>query len=152
MERDVKKIADWYLGLRLDQAAALSLTLVVVGFLLLVIAFAAPARGAAFNCDLATKPTEILICQDEVLSFADDRNAEIFYRLRGQLTPEQARIFNAREREWLKARNYCGYNRDCVLNAYALHFSYLCGEAENFGFGFMECEEDGPEHNPQEQE
>jgi uncharacterized protein len=43
------------------------------------------AQAASFNCRMATRPDEIVICQDQELSALDEQMASLFFELRNKL-------------------------------------------------------------------
>jgi uncharacterized protein len=85
-----------------------------------------PAQAAAFNCNYARLPTELLICANEDLSETDEQNATLYYAIRNSLRGNELRNFNARERLWLADRNSCGFDAGCVTTLYQVHIGYLC--------------------------
>jgi len=116
----------------------------LTGLLLLGLSLSgkSPAQAADFNCALARLPAEFVICHDDELWNVDETNAAIFYKLRDGAPRNQRQLINASERSWLRERNSCAFDRECIADAYATHMTYLCDLTENFGLGISECEEE----------
>lgn len=80
-----------------------------------------PASAQSFNCRYAKLPTEVAICQNHELGRLDQKMASLFYglprHLRVELKGSQAR--------WLRRRNACGYNFDCIERAYRRRIRFL---------------------------
>jgi len=73
-----------------------------------------PIMAAGFDCDKATKPTEILVCQDPVLSDLDSRNMSLY---------KKAKVIDPiLSRDTLKqsiaVKNKCGIERSCIEMSY----------------------------------
>ena len=85
-----------------------------------------PASAAGFNCAYAKLSTEVLICQDDTLSRLDEANARVYSALKNALPRHLKSPFNQIGRQWLKDRNACGFDAECVSHQYVLHFAYMC--------------------------
>jgi uncharacterized protein len=85
-----------------------------------------PASAAAFDCNYAKLPTEVLICQDSELNILDEYNGKLFYKIAGQLSSSGRTEFMRVGHEWIVDRNRCGYDRACVAHAYASHMQRMC--------------------------
>lgn len=70
--------------------------------------FAAPVAAASFSCDKATTPFEHAICDDPMLSRADEVLAKSFATALGGLTPASEALLRADQKMWLDyAQNSC---------------------------------------------
>lgn len=80
---------------------------------------ASPAivHAAGMNCERAATVTEKAICDDTVLI---DRDRDLAKAYAKALTADPAQTTAVREaqRAWLKERNRCGANAECLRNAY----------------------------------
>jgi uncharacterized protein len=76
------------------------------------------AQSASFNCRLADKPDEVLICQSRELSVLDDRMSSLYFTLRNRLRGAQRSALEVQQTAWLRGRMACGRDYGCVLNAY----------------------------------
>jgi len=76
------------------------------------------AQAASFNCRLADKPDEVLICQSRELSALDDRMSSLYFTLRNRLRGLQRSALETQQTAWLRGRMACGRDYGCVLNAY----------------------------------
>ena len=88
--------------------------LVAVGAVLL----AGSCEAASFNCNLAKLPAEVAICQDETLTSEDEELARQYFAMvnaaPGWAIPE----IKAEQKAWLKERNACGYDMQCIMGSY----------------------------------
>jgi len=79
------------------------------------------ASAQSFNCRYAKKSAEVAICKYEELGRLDEEMASLYYAL-----PEYAREeIKASQARWLRRRNACGYNYDCIEEAYRQRIYFL---------------------------
>ena len=109
----------------------------------LVLAANVPAKAASFNCTSAKLPAEVLICQNDNLSAADEINASIYSQLRGWVPNKK--VFNANERKWIKDRNACGYDLRCLKAQYENHIAYLCKLSDATEAKVEDCDQEPTE-------
>lgn len=69
------------------------------------------AFRAGFDCDKATTPVEITICQDERIAAGDREMNRLYRDLLKTLPAEQTRTLRSTQRAWLTKRN-----RNCLRN------------------------------------
>jgi len=81
-------------------------------------ATATPAMAASFNCTIADKPDEVLICQNERLSSLDERMSSLYFRLRNSLAGRARDRLEAEQASWLQQRFACGRDYDCIRGLY----------------------------------
>ena len=84
-----------------------------------------PASTASFNCALANLPAELAVCNDDMLGSLDEQMAAEYFPLINAAPPEAALVIRAEQREWLKRRNACGYDLQCILGAYRAQLQRL---------------------------
>jgi len=72
----------------------------------------------SFNCAKATKKTEKSICRNSELSYADRRMSELYSQLRRSLSKSDANLLRKEQRAWLKRRNTCYSDVNCLLQIY----------------------------------
>jgi uncharacterized protein len=79
------------------------------------------ASAQSFNCNYAKKPAEVAICEYEELGNLDEEMASLYYAL-----PEYARddIQDSQAR-WLRRRDACGFNYNCIDEAYRRRILFL---------------------------
>jgi uncharacterized protein YecT (DUF1311 family) len=77
-----------------------------------------PSHATSFNCRLASLPVEVLICNDGMLGSLDEEMARQYYALINGAPPDAALQIKAEQRAWIRGRNLCGYDGQCVHNAY----------------------------------
>jgi uncharacterized protein len=100
------------------------LSLVAAGIAILLAAGAAllapdHAHAASFNCRFARLPDERAVCADLALNDQDVRMAQL-YDITRRLVPMGTRgAIMDRQVAWLRQRQACGANRQCLANAYA---------------------------------
>lgn len=94
---------------------------IVAMFLFLLAACSVSAFAQSFNCRYAKLPAEVAICQSAELSALDSQMASLYFALpsgvRDRLEGSQMR--------WLRQRNACGYNFDCIASAYRERIDFL---------------------------
>lgn len=86
----------------------------IVLLALVMTAGATAVSAQSFDCDKARIATEYAICDSDRLSRLDEEMASLYfglpYRIREDIEGEQAR--------WLRRRNACRYDHDCIARAY----------------------------------
>ncbi|WP_244145148.1 lysozyme inhibitor LprI family protein [Paraburkholderia tuberum] len=75
------------------------------------------AIAAGLDCARATSSAEQTVCTLEGLRQADGRLSHVYGRLLGAL-PQQRVALRAAQLAWLKARDQCGANADCIDQRY----------------------------------
>ena len=68
-----------------------------------------------FDCSKATTETEFAICNDPELSALDERTSKAYSRARHS---EDGKQFKRNQLEWIKTRNACLSDTECLKNAY----------------------------------
>ncbi|MEQ9691193.1 MAG: hypothetical protein RLO48_15800 [Bauldia litoralis] len=88
-------------------------------------------HAASFDCAKATTPTEHAICDNPQLSSLDDQTSGKYYTMisNGSLTPAQISQVKTAQAQFLKKRDACGANYDCLIDAYTAQIMYLKAEA-----------------------
>jgi uncharacterized protein YecT (DUF1311 family) len=82
---------------------------------------------ASFACSKATTPTEKKICSDYALA-AWDRSVAAAWRAAVDGSPEQEQRLRQEQKEWLRKRDACGANADCLRSEMAGRVSTLTRE------------------------
>lgn len=84
------------------------------------------ATAASFDCARASIPAERAICGNPNLSQLDARTAGMYFTILGNNLPP-ARLAQVRnmQRRFLATRNACGWNVDCLVDAYTSQMMYL---------------------------
>ncbi len=93
----------------------------------------ASAEAQSFNCRYAKKPVEVAICQDGSLGRLDELMAETYFNVMNNIAPRKAAIVKAEQSDFLYERNRCGYNFECITNAYNARIRELCDWADMSG-------------------
>ena len=78
----------------------------------------APAVAASFNCSGHLNHTEAAICDNGNLSDLDSRMASLYFTRRHQLHGAARAQLIADQVNWLGARNSCGADVNCLIDAY----------------------------------
>lgn len=105
----------------------------IVLSVLVLAALPSQASAQAFNCNFAKQPDEIAICRDDSLKAADEQMADRFFKVRQQLSGEGLKQLNAGQKDFLKRRNFCGTDADCIAGMYAERMETICSLAQEFG-------------------
>jgi len=93
---------------------------------LIAAGFASPsAHAASFNCNLVTKPDEVLICQQPELSSLDEQMAALYDVLRNNLVGRARQTLISDQVRWLQGRFGCGYDYGCIRSAYLRRIAQL---------------------------
>jgi uncharacterized protein len=93
---------------------------------LLVLCVTPPAaQAASFNCNIADRPDEVLICQDGRLSALDERMSSLYFNLRNSLVGRERSRLEADQAAWLRARYSCGRDYGCIRGLYESRISEL---------------------------
>ena len=94
-------------------------TLVLAGAFIALTAFAGgPASAQSFNCNYAKLPTEMAICNDGELSSSDEELSTEYYQLTNSAPGWAVRQIKTEQKAWLKERNACGYDMQCIMGEY----------------------------------
>ena len=89
---------------------------VLVGLLALA-PLAPPALAAGMNCAQAKTPTELAICADADLLRQDSELSAAYGKL-GAVRPDGRAALRQEQRDWLRARNRCGADANCIRDQY----------------------------------
>ncbi|WP_454673708.1 lysozyme inhibitor LprI family protein [Achromobacter pestifer] len=96
----------------------------LLGALLVLAPLASPVFAAGMNCAQAKTPTELAICADADLLRQDSDLARVYGKL-GEVRPDGRAALRQEQRDWIKVRNRCGANADCLRDQYLLRLSKL---------------------------
>lgn len=75
--------------------------------------------GPSFDCAHASTATERAICSDPYIARLDVVMADV-YRLAVRSDQGIATRVRSSQRDWLRTRNHCGSDRDCLVSAYTV--------------------------------
>jgi uncharacterized protein len=92
-----------------------------------------PAWSQAFNCNFAKQPDELTICRDDSLKALDEQMADRFFKIRQQLPENGLKQLKSGQADFLKRRNFCGTDGDCIEGMYRERLEGLCSLAGDFG-------------------
>jgi uncharacterized protein len=80
-----------------------------------------PAAAQSFDCAKARLPTEIAICNSVRLSRLDEEMASLYFGLPHYVREDVKRS----QRRWLRRRNACRYDRQCIAREYRRRIGVL---------------------------
>lgn len=85
-----------------------------------------PASAASFDCRKASIAAEKVICGNANLSQLDTRTSGMYFTILGNDLPPSklAQVKNTQHR-FLTTRNACGYDVNCLVDAYTSQMMYL---------------------------
>ena len=83
------------------------------------------AQAASFDCGKAKQPAEIAICTDRQLNDLDVEMATTYRLLRGLFAMGNRGAMQDEQVAWLKERNACGSDNDCLLDQYEKRLTHL---------------------------
>jgi len=88
-----------------------------------------PASGhaASFNCAAAATPTEHAICDNPQLGRLDEQTAGMYETMisNGSLSAAQTHQVKEAQISFLRQRDACGANFDCIVSAYTNQMMFL---------------------------
>lgn len=96
----------------------------LLGGLLILLPLASPALAAGMNCAQAKTPTELAICANADLLRQDSDLSDAYAKL-GAARPDGRAALRDEQRDWLRTRNRCGGNTDCIRDQTLLRLSAL---------------------------
>ena len=79
----------------------------------------------SFNCAKASTKTEKAICSNSELSHADREISKLYSQLRKSLSKWAVKEFRNEQRAWLKSRNACYDDVNCLLESYEARSSEM---------------------------
>jgi uncharacterized protein len=104
-------------------------SLAALAFSLSALALSAmPAAAQSFNCQLASKPDEVLICQRPQLAALDEQMSSLYFHLRNRLGGAARYRLDAEQSAWLRQRYGCGRDGGCIRALYGQRI----GELSNY--------------------
>lgn len=77
------------------------------------------ADAASFNCARAQGCVENVICDSPQLSDMDSEMASLYYTLQSQSSRRGARALLSSQRQWLRSRNTCHCDANCLVGHYS---------------------------------
>jgi uncharacterized protein len=112
----------------MQRSVGLSLVLASCAFL------GGTAEAASFDCRQAQLPAERTICADTNLSQLDEQTAGLYFLIVGSGGPADtiARVKTS-QTAFLKNRNACGAQPDCLVDAYTSRMMLLKNIKDDLG-------------------
>ena len=108
--------------------AILTRWVIAAGFAL---TFSAPAHAASFDCNQARTPDEIAICENRDLNDMDVRMATLLDIAKGFVLMGERGAIQDDQREWLRQRQRCGGDFDCLRRSYRKRIGELEAEIQS---------------------
>jgi uncharacterized protein/V8-like Glu-specific endopeptidase len=82
-------------------------------------------EGPSFDCQSATAPAEIAICNNRLLASLDRRMANTYFALFAKTDGGRQAALRADQRQWLRIRTNCGANTNCLQAQYEERIEHL---------------------------
>jgi uncharacterized protein len=101
----------------------LSRCIAASALLLAPLAFSSIAYGSSFDCSGAVSPSEKAICADPYTSKLDQKLGELWRLALPKVADPKA--FKSDQRQWLKQRNQCADQLDCLRRQYVGRITVL---------------------------
>ena len=96
------------------------------GGLMVLMAWATPlAAQPSYNCNMADRPDEVLICQSPQLSALDRRMSSLYFELRNSLGGRPRARLEEDQAIWLRQRFSCGRDYGCIQALYESRIAEL---------------------------
>jgi uncharacterized protein len=86
------------------------------------------AQSQSFDCNTNRQPAEIKICQNRELSRLDERMDYWYNNRKSDYTGAVLRSFVQEQRAWLRHRNECRYDSECIKDTYIQRIQEIMGE------------------------
>ncbi len=83
----------------------------------------AGASAQSFDCNRARLDAEVAICDSPRLARLDEEMSSLYFGLPRYVREE----IKGSQRRWLRQRNACGYDEDCIARAYLRRIDALSG-------------------------
>lgn len=92
------------------------------------------ADAASFDCRQASLPAEKAICGNANLSQLDARTAGMYFTILGNdVSAQTLAQVKSSQRAFLQARNACGADLNCLVDAYTSQMMFLKTVRSNLG-------------------
>lgn len=92
----------------------------------IVTLYSSSSQSQSFNCQQATRPSEIAICKHDDLSSLDENTAELYSRLVNTSSEKIVVAIRRDQARFLRERNKCGFDSDCIKAIYNARIAALC--------------------------
>jgi uncharacterized protein len=90
--------------------------------------------AASFNCQQASLPAEKTICANSNLSHLDEQTAGMYFTIVGSgASAATVADVKSSQEKFVQARNACGANLDCLVDAYTSQMMFLKNIKSNLG-------------------
>ena len=98
----------------------------LAGLLCAMLAGSSPATaGASYNCSAVENVAEHTVCINPELAGLDRKMAETYFDVRRQLPKASRRAITESQRNFLRQRDNCGADYDCLKELYELRIVRL---------------------------
>jgi uncharacterized protein len=87
----------------------------------------------SFDCAAASAPAEFAICSDAALADLDNQLARQFSARLAATPAASTRAFRMEQLHWLRDRNACGSDRDCLARSYQARLQQLAQASVDTG-------------------
>jgi len=108
-----------------EKSAVRSFGFCIIFMLAVIQLFNFPAYAASFDCNKASTKLEHFICEDEELNEIDGLTGSIYYDIRKQLGETDKEALKKDQISWIKERNKCNTNKNCLIQSYNKRIDYL---------------------------
>jgi uncharacterized protein len=103
-----------------------TMTTGLIGLLLLAGATGSAGAAPSFSCTYIARPAERAICSSTYLSYLDRRLEHWYAKARERAAYfDQTGWLKRSQRDWLAARNSCGYDKACLAEKYHERIAWL---------------------------
>lgn len=86
------------------------------------------AADPSFSCSDKLSETEAVICSDEKLSRLDVDLAKTYERALDDVSERRAQSLRDEQKAWIRRRDDCRFDKDCIRHAYSDRLGELGGE------------------------
>ncbi len=84
--------------------------------------------AASFDCGKASTQLEHLLCDDPDLSNIDIRLGKVYSDIRRNMWQEQRDLLRKEQLSWLRERNKCSLEKNCLITVYDERIKVLLGQ------------------------
>ena len=83
------------------------------------------AAETSFDCSRASNVTEKSVCQDKTLAALDRKMAKTYAEAKQSYLKNEMKKLTSDQRAWIKNRNRCKDDRNCIVNVYQKRIAQL---------------------------
>lgn len=108
--------------------------MVSIALLVGAVALSAPPDVASLDCEQASLPTEMAICNSSDLGLLDEQMTQTYVNLTTDGPGWAVRQIQSEQSFWLTLRDHCGHDSDCIAKSYQRRIGRLAYWQHRLGY------------------